>query len=108
MTSDIFSFKAKEDGKVTKIKDDYMEVKYKSGKTDVVDLRNHVEKNSDGGFYINIKLDTELSVGKSFKAGDIIAEDADNTRELEAREMYDEGLMPLRTKAYLYLYFVYR
>lgn len=75
MTSDMFSFKAKEDGKVTKIKDDYIEVKYKSGKTDVIDLRSHVEKNSDGGFYINIKLDTELSVGKSFKAGDIIAFD---------------------------------
>lgn len=75
LTSDMFSFKAKEDGKVTKIKDDYMEVKYKSGETDVVDLRSHVEKNSDGGFFINIKLDTELSVGKSFKAGDIIAFD---------------------------------
>ena len=75
LTSDMFSFKAKEDGKVTKIKDDYMEVKYKSGETDVVDLRSHVEKNSDGGFFINIKLDTELAVGKSFKAGDIIAFD---------------------------------
>ena len=37
------------------------------------------------------------------EAGDIIAEDSDNVRELEAREMYDEGLMPLRTKHYLYL-----
>ena len=35
--------------------------------------------------------------------GAIISEDADNVRELEAREMYDEGLMPLRTGAYLYL-----
>ena len=35
--------------------------------------------------------------------GEIITEDADNVRELEAREMYDEGLMPLRTGAYLYL-----
>ena len=35
--------------------------------------------------------------------GDIISEDADNVRELEAREIYDEGLMPLRTGAYLYL-----
>ncbi len=34
---------------------------------------------------------------------EIITEDADNARELEAREMYDEGLMPLRTGAYLYL-----
>ncbi len=40
---------------------------------------------------------------KAREAGDIIAEDSDNTRELEAREMYDEGLMPLHTKAYLYL-----
>lgn len=37
------------------------------------------------------------------EAGEIITEDADNVRELEAREMYDEGLMPLRTGAYLYL-----
>ena len=35
--------------------------------------------------------------------GEIISEDADNVRELEAREMYDEGLMPLHTSAYLYL-----
>ena len=35
--------------------------------------------------------------------GAIISEDADNIRELEAREIYDEGLMPLRTGAYLYL-----
>lgn len=37
------------------------------------------------------------------EAGEIITEDADNVRELEAREMFDEGLMPLRTGAYLYL-----
>ncbi len=34
---------------------------------------------------------------------DIIAEDADNDKEVEAREIYDEELMPLRTGAYLYL-----
>lgn len=37
------------------------------------------------------------------EVGDIIAEDSDNTRELESREIYDEGLMPLHTKHYLYL-----
>ena len=40
---------------------------------------------------------------KAQEAGEIIAEDSDNTKELEAREMYDEGLMPLHTKSYLYL-----
>ena len=40
---------------------------------------------------------------RALEVGDIINEDADNVRELEAREMYDEELMPLRTHAYLYL-----
>ena len=37
------------------------------------------------------------------EVGEIITEDADSNKELEARELYDEGLMPLRTGAYLYL-----
>ena len=37
------------------------------------------------------------------EVGEIITEDADNVHELEAREIYDEGLMPLHTGAYLYL-----
>ena len=40
---------------------------------------------------------------RALEVGDIINEDADNVRELEAREMYDEELMPLRTHSYLYL-----
>ena len=35
--------------------------------------------------------------------GDMMAEDAASSREMEARELYDEGLMPLRTGAFLYL-----
>lgn len=37
------------------------------------------------------------------EVGEILTEDASSARELEAREMYDEVLMPLRTGAYLYL-----
>ena len=33
----------------------------------------------------------------------LLSEDAGSTKEIEAREIYDEGLMPLKTKAYLYL-----
>ena len=35
--------------------------------------------------------------------GEMMTEDAGSSREMEARELYDEGLMPLRTGAYLYL-----
>lgn len=45
----------------------------------------------------------DLALVRAQEVGDIISEDADNVRELEAREMYDEELMPLRTHAYLYL-----
>ena len=35
--------------------------------------------------------------------GEMMEEDAGSSREMEARELYDEGLMPLRTGAFLYL-----
>ena len=35
--------------------------------------------------------------------GEMMAEDAGSSREMEARELYDEGLIPLRTGAFLYL-----
>ena len=45
----------------------------------------------------------DLAMQRAVEAGEIITEDAESTREVEAREMYDEDLMPLRTGAYLYL-----
>ena len=43
------------------------------------------------------------ALGRAMEAGEIITEDADSKKEVEARELYDEGLMPLRTGTYLYL-----
>ncbi len=40
---------------------------------------------------------------RSEEMGELITEDADSSREVEVRELYDEELMPLRTGAYLYL-----
>ena len=40
---------------------------------------------------------------RATEAGEIITEDADSSGEIEAREIYDEELMPLKTSAYLYL-----
>ena len=45
----------------------------------------------------------DLAMQRAVEAGEIITEDAESTREVEARAMYDEDLMPLRTGAYLYL-----
>jgi len=75
MVTDKFAFKAKEDGKVIERSDDYMIVQYKSGAKDFVDLRNNIKKNSDGGFYITLKLDSDYKKDKTFKKDNILAYD---------------------------------
>lgn len=80
MTSNTFSFNAKADGKVLEITEDYMIVEYTEngqykGKKDFIDLRSNIKKNSNGGFYQAIKLDTDLKVGNRFKKTEVIAYD---------------------------------
>lgn len=81
LTSDIFAYKAKEDGKIVELvqegfgKRNYIVVEYKSGKHEFINLSEEVKKNSDGGYYVPMKLDTDMSVGKTFKAGQILAYD---------------------------------
>lgn len=74
--SDRFAFKAKEDGEILEINENlgYMLLKYKSGKTDVVDLTNRQALNTGSGFYINNKLTPNfLDVGHKFKKDDVVA-----------------------------------
>ena len=48
------------------------------------------------------KLDVE-QLARAAEVGELMAEDADSRKELDSRELYDEELMPLSTRAYLYL-----
>jgi len=79
LASNIFSYKAAEDGKVVEIVNDgsneYMIVEYKSGKHEYVNLKEEIKKNSDGGYFVPLKLDTDLAVGARFKSGDVLAYD---------------------------------
>ena len=79
LTSDTFAHKAKWNAVVEEITNDYMIIANKSNPKDkeFIDLREKVEKNSDGGFFITIKLDTfkNYKKGDSIKAGDIVAYD---------------------------------
>ena len=45
----------------------------------------------------------DIALRRAEEMGELITEDADSSREVEVRELYDEELMPLRTGAYLYL-----
>ena len=75
MITNTFAFKAKEDGKIIEKADTHLIVQYKDGTHDFVDLRETVQKNSDGGFYVTLKLDSDLKVGNKIKKGQILAYD---------------------------------
>lgn len=75
LVSNIFAKKSDGDGKVVSVSDDRMLVEYKDGSKDYIDLTTHVEKNSSSGFYVTLKLDTDLKEGSTFKKGDVIAYD---------------------------------
>lgn len=79
-TSDIFSAKCKGvKGKVLEVTDDYIiyEATYKDGtkKNHIISLKETTMKNSDGGFYITVKLVPTVKKGDTLKYNDILAYD---------------------------------
>ena len=75
MITDTFAFKAKDNGKIIEKTDRYLVIQYDNGASDFVSLENTVKKNSNGGFYVDIKLDSDLKVGNRVKKNDIVAYD---------------------------------
>lgn len=82
LTSDTFAHKTKWDAIVEEVNDDYMIIANNSNRSEkeFIDLREKVEKNSDGGFFITIKLDLAKNYkkGQTIKPGEIIAYDKDS------------------------------
>ena len=82
LTSDTFAHKTKWDAVVEEVNDDYVIIANKSNRSEkeFIDLREKVEKNSDGGFFITIKLDLAKNYkkGQTIKTGEIIAYDKDS------------------------------
>ena len=66
---------AEDDGEVVELDDKtgIMIVKYKNGKSQAIDIKPRVVKNSSSGFYISNKLDTKYKLGDKVKKNDILA-----------------------------------
>ena len=77
LSSDQFAFKAKKDGTVAEITDDYIIIDYNDGTHDYIKLEETIQKNSDGGYYVPLKLDPvdKLKAGQKIKANQILAYD---------------------------------
>ena len=94
MISNIFAKKADKNGKVVDVNEERMLVEYSDGTKDYINLEEGVEKNSSSGFYVTLKLDTDLKPGKTFKAGEILAYDKTSfSRDVGATDnlAYDIG-----------------
>ena len=77
LTSDKFAFKAKNEGKVLELTNEYILVEYIDGTKDYINLVETIEKNSDGGYYVPLKLDAvdKLKVGSKISENQILAYD---------------------------------
>ena len=79
LISNTFAYKSKEKGKVLElVPDEYMIIEYDGNidpKREYIDLSESVQKNSSSGFYVTLKLDTDLKEGSKFKKNQIIAYD---------------------------------
>lgn len=77
LSTDKFAYKAKKDGKITEINDSYILVTYDDNTKDYINLEETIEKNSDGGYYVPLKLDAmdKLKVGSKIKKNQILAYD---------------------------------
>ena len=95
MCSDMYAHKAKGKGKVEEITDDYMIIRYSDNTTEYVNLEKQTMKNSDGGFYIDLQLTTDLKVGDTVKQDQIIAYDKKSfsTRIGHKQVAYNMGCM---------------
>jgi hypothetical protein len=76
MCSNTYSYKAKYDGVVKELTEEYMIVYYPEvDKCEYINLSKNVRKNSDGGFFVTVKLDKikGLKVGSKVSKDQIIA-----------------------------------
>lgn len=77
LTTDTFAFKAKKNGKVKEVNDEYMIIDYEDGTSDYISLKEEVKKNSDGGYFVPLQLSAvdKYKIGSSVKANEVLAYD---------------------------------
>ena len=94
ITSDFFSYKFRGNkGKVLKVTDRYMLVQdVENGTVDFVSLEEQTMKNSDGGFYVTVKLDPIVKEGATLKNNDILAVDRTCYKDQVGHESTTKGV----------------
>lgn len=94
LTSNKFSYKFKgQHGIVLDITDDYIIIEDTDAKKrDLIDLRETIRKNSDGGFFITTKLDCNVKKGQKLSFNDIVAYDKKSYSNAIGKQGDDQSL----------------
>ena len=77
LSTNRFAYKAKMKGKVLEVTDKYIIIEYEDGSKDFINLQETIEHNSDGGYYVPLKLDPVkgLKVGQTINKDQVLAYD---------------------------------
>ena len=75
LASNTFAFKSKKPGVIKEKTNDHIILEYNDGTYDYVNLDPKIIKNSSGGFFGSVTLESDFNEGNKFKAGEIIAYD---------------------------------
>ena len=77
LTTNKFAYKAKNKGTIKELDESHILVEYVNGEKEWINLTETIEKNSDGGYYVPLKLDADekIKVGSAIKKDQIIAYD---------------------------------
>ena len=104
LTSNTFAFKAKDSGKVLEKTDSHIVLGYKDGTKDYIDIRKNIRKNSDGGFYITVQLESKLKAYYAIiKQNEALIEvSKDEKNRLNDRQKAKENLISRLKKIVVY------
>ena len=94
MTTNIFSYKYSDDksGKVLEVTDKWIVYEKGNGEKEYVNLEEQTVKNSDGGFYVTLKLDPCVKVGQILNKNTIMAYDKSSYSKANASNSNDTNI----------------
>lgn len=93
LTRNLFSVKAKKDGKVIEINDSYILIEYNDGTKDFINMYPQSIKDSGGGMHLELRYDTDLKLGSKFKKNDILAYDRTSYSKYNNEISYNFGTL---------------
>lgn len=91
-----YAVTSKKSGVVKEIANDIMIIQYDDGTYEDIDLSEHADKNTDGGFYVMNRMKTDLAVGQRFEDNQIIAYDP---KYISEKDMFGDNLVDTGTLA---------